>query len=120
MGHDLVAGLTLISCMENFETAMDGNLEASALCASISGYSSQGDSSRLINLLHVVRLRLQCNIWFLYVPSESNMSDWPSRGRLRDVLALGAREVRMVIPSLRLLLAPWAEVFDELDVISLV
>ena len=28
--------------------------------------------------------------------------------------------VRMVIPSLRLLLAPWAEVFDELDVISLV
>ena len=68
----------------------------SALCASISGYSSQGDSSRLVNMLHVVRLHLRCNIWFLYVPSESNMSDWPSRGRIRDVLALGARAVRMV------------------------
>ena len=43
-----------------------------------------------------------------------------ARGRLRDVLALGAREVRMVIPSLRLLLAPWSDVFDELDVLSLI
>ena len=70
-------------------------------------------------MLHVVRLRLRCSIWFLYVPSESNMSDWPSRGRIRDVLALGARAVRMVIPSLRLLTAPWASVFAELDSLSM-
>ena len=43
----------------------------SALCASISGYSNQGDSSRLVNMLHVVRLRLRCSTWFLYVPSET-------------------------------------------------
>ena len=57
----------------------------SALCASVSGYSNQGDSSRLVNMLHVVRLHLRCSIWFLYVPSESNMSDWPSRGKIRDM-----------------------------------
>ena len=47
------------------------------------------------------------------------MSDWPSRGRIRDVLALGARAVRMVIPSLRLLTAPWATVFAELDSLAM-
>ena len=70
-------------------------------------------------MLHVVRLHLRCNIWFLYVPSESNMSDWPSRGRIRDVLALGARAVKMVIPSLRLLTAPWATVFAELESLAM-
>ena len=91
----------------------------SALCASVSGYSSQGDSSRLVNMLHVVRLHLHCSIWFLHVPSESNMSDWPSRGRIRDVIARGARAVRMVIPSLRLLTAPWSTVFAELESLAL-
>ena len=43
--------------------------------------------------------------------------DWPSRGRIRDVIALGARS--MVIPSLRLLIAPWSDAFDELDLLNL-
>lgn len=71
----------------------------------------QRDSGRLINVLHLFRLRVQCNIWFLYLRSESNISDWPSRGRIRDVTAQRAREVRMVIPSLRLLTAPWEVLF---------
>ena len=87
----------------------------SALSASISGYSPQQDSSRLINLFHLVRLQLRCNVWFYYVPSESNLSDWPSRGRLRDVLAAGARACFMRLPRLTDLTAPWASVYANLD-----
>ena len=86
----------------------------SALAASISGYSGQADSSRLINVFHLVRVKLQCNVWFYYVPSESNLSDWPSRGRLRDVIAMGARAVRMRIPRLSDLISPWSTVYADL------
>ena len=60
---------------------------------------------------HLVRIKLQCNVWFYYVPSESNLSDWSSRDRLRDVIAMGARAVRMRIPRPRLsdLISPWSE-----------
>ena len=92
----------------------DGNVRRgeSALAAAIKGYSGQMDSVRIVNLFHIVRLRLGCNVWFYYVPSESNISDWPSRGRLRDVLRnreIGAREVRMQLPALRLLTGPWRD-----------
>ena len=90
----------------------------SALAAAIKGYSGQLDSVRIVNLFHIVRLRLGCNVWFYYVPSESNISDWPSRGRLRDVLSnaeIGARAVRMQLPALRLLTGPWRDVFDDVS-----
>ena len=68
----------------------------------------------LINIFHLVRVRLQCNVWFFYVPSESNLSDWPSRGRLRDVIAMGARAVGMRIPRLSDLVSPWSAVYADL------
>ena len=86
----------------------------SAIAASIKGYSGQLDSSRLYQL---VRMRLQCNVWLYYVPSESNISDWPSRGRLRDVVAIGARAISMRIPRLSDLMRPWAEVYRDLDML---
>ena len=50
----------------------------------------------------------------LYVPSESNIADWPTRGKLRDVIArVGATSCYMSLPTLRLLSAPWAEVYKE-------
>ncbi len=32
--------------------------------------------------------------WFSRVPSASNISDWPTRGKLDDAAALGKAEVR--------------------------
>ena len=46
------------------------------------------------------------------LPSESNLSDWPSRGRLRDAIAMGARAVSMRTPRLPDLISPWSAVYS--------
>ena len=66
------------------------------------------------HLVQLTRLRLACDVTILYVPSESNIADWPTRGKLRDVIArVGATSCYMSLPTLRLLSAPWAEVYKE-------
>lgn len=87
---------------------------ASAIAAAVKGYSGQMDSARIVNLFHLVRLKLNCDVTLLYVPSESNIADWPTRAKLRDVIArTGARPVHMVVPRLRQLSGPWATVFHD-------
>ena len=52
------------------------------------------------------------------VEASQRQTDWPSRGRLRDVLRnreIGARAVRMQLPALRLLTGPWQDVFDDVS-----
>ena len=86
----------------------------SAIAATVSGYTGQHDSARIVNLFHLTRLSLACDVTILYVPSESNIADWPTRGKLRDVIArVGATSCYMSLPTLRLLSAPWAEVYKE-------
>ena len=75
-----------------------------------------GPARLCFNLFHLTRLSLACDVTILlYVPSESNIADWPTRGKLRDVIAqTGATSCYMSLPSLRLLSAPWAEVYREI------
>ena len=87
----------------------------SAIAATIGGYSGQRDSARIVNLFHLLRLKLQCDVTYLYVPSESNIADWPTRAKLRDVIAnTGARAVAMTIPRLSMLSGPWTSVYREM------
>ena len=83
----------------------------SALASLIHGYSGKPDSARLVNLYHLVQMRLRSLPWLRYVPSELNIADWPSRikislDRLKD---MGAIEVPMVLPTLSQLTGPWAD-----------
>ena len=116
--HELVAMLTpFLSLPEVFRGRrvvlfVDNT---SAIAATVSGYTGQHDSARIVNLFHLTRLSLACDVTILYVPSESNIADWPTRGKLRDVIArTGATSCYMSLPSLRLLSAPWAEVYKEI------
>ena len=83
----------------------------SALASLIHGYSGKPDSARLVNLYHLVQMRLSSLPWLRYVPSELNIADWPSRldislDRLRQ---LGSIEVPMVLPTLTQLTGPWKD-----------
>ena len=49
------------------------------------GYSKVADSGRIVNAFGVKRAALRCDIWFEYVPSEQNIADLPSRGRLAEL-----------------------------------
>jgi hypothetical protein len=46
----------------------------------IKGSSGKPDSARIINVMHVELMALQCQTWFGFVYSEDNLSDGPSRG----------------------------------------
>lgn len=50
-----------------------------ALSAAIHGYASKPDLARLSNILHIVMMRLELDVWFEYVPSAVNWADEPSR-----------------------------------------
>ena len=55
---------------------------------------------------------IDCHVTLLYVPSESNISDWPSRGDMRRVIAeTGARSSFMRLPSLAWLTGRWVGVY---------
>ena len=67
-------------------------------------------------MFHMLRMQLNCQAWLLYVASEENISDWPSRGDLRRVIReIGAKDVRMVLPTLMQLSAPWAIVYRAMQ-----
>ena len=52
---------------------------ASAVAASVKGYSRAIDSARIIHELHARALELQVSVWFEYVRTKANVSDEPSR-----------------------------------------
>ena len=79
--HELVAMLTpFISLPEVFRGRrvvlfVDNT---SAIAATVSGYNRParlGHSARIVNLFHLTRLSLACDVTILYVPSESNIAD---------------------------------------------
>ena len=51
----------------------------SALAALTKGYSGVPDSARLVHAFHATNLTLAAQVWFEYIPSDSNPADEPSR-----------------------------------------
>ena len=54
----------------------------SALAGLVRGYSPQPDSSRIVHALWALVLGLGSLVWFMFVRSEANVADFPSRGSL--------------------------------------
>ena len=64
---------------------------ASAVAASVHGYSSAIDSSRIVHALHATLGGLGADVWFEYIRTDANVADEPSRVDLSRVAhAFGA------------------------------
>ena len=61
--------------------------------ALILGTSSSEWSSRAVRRTRSFCAELAAAVWYERVPSPSNIADWPSRGDVESLLALGARRV---------------------------
>ena len=71
-----------------------------ALYSLIKGRSRDGDTNRLVFVTNMRTASLQCDVWFDYVPSASNMADLPTRldaEAFTRLEKLGSR-VRMSLP----------------------
>ena len=71
-----------------------------ALYALINGRSDDVDINRIVFITRMKLLRLECDVWFDYVPSASNVADLPTRlddDAMRRLHALG-RRVDMTLP----------------------
>ena len=70
----------------------------SAIVALCKGYSAAPDSARILQACAVLRLNLDCPIWFQWVPSKANIADLPSRREYGLLRELGSVEVALVLP----------------------
>ena len=50
-----------------------------ALSAVVNGFAGQPDMATLVLATQEALIRLRCRVWFEWVPSAANISDWPSR-----------------------------------------
>lgn len=68
------------------------------------GYSSKLDSAYIIHALHLAAADIKARIWIMYVPSECNLADKPSRSHDPDSLSLmrnmSATEAPIVPPAI--------------------
>ena len=71
---------------------------AGALACLIKDYSSDIDSARLVHTFWALSCALCIDVWFVFVYSDANIADWPSRGKVDFADDLGAVEVPVVIP----------------------
>jgi len=62
----------------------------SAIFGLYKGYSASDDSSRLIQIFHLLMAKLNFRTWWEYVASKANIADLPSRGDFTLLLQWGA------------------------------
>ena len=87
--HELVAMLTpFLSLPEGLQGTKGRSIRGQHICDRGDHARVYGPARLCFNLFHLTRLSLACDVTILlYVPSESNIADWPTRGKLRDVIA---------------------------------
>ena len=57
-------------------------------------YSRDRDSAGLVHTFWALAVGLEIGVWFIFVYSEANIADWPSRGHVAFADDLGAEEVK--------------------------
>lgn len=85
---------------------------ASALAAIVKGYSSSEDSARVVHSFWALVSGLSSDVWMVYVRSEANVADMPSRGDFSYVTSeLGSRWCDTRLPPID----SWGSVAAALD-----
>ena len=86
---------------------------ASALASIVKGYSSSDDSARVVHSFWALVSGLSADVWMVYVRSEANVADMPSRGDLSYVITvLGSEERPTTLPPIE----SWGSVAGALAV----
>ena len=72
-----------------------------ALSALVNGYARKEDCARFVNMFHVQLLGMRSKVYFDWVASDANISDWPSRNDKRHLIEdmPGAHQVPLVLPD---------------------
>ena len=66
---------------------------AGAMSCLVRDYSRDRDSASLVHTFWALAVGLDIDVWFIFVYSEANIADWPSRGHIAFAAELGAEEV---------------------------
>ena len=67
--------------------------------AAMKAYSGSRDLAALVRRMQVAWSELRVDPWVEYVPSDANLSDWPSRRRVTDLHRAGAATVTFREPD---------------------
>jgi hypothetical protein len=76
-------GRRVIHCCDN----------SGAMACLISDYSTDSDSGALVHSFWALAVGLDIDVWFVFVNSEANIADWPSRGSVAFAADLSASRV---------------------------
>ena len=67
-----------------------------ALACLLKDYSADLDSARLVHTFWALACAIEADVWFDFVKSEANVSDWPSRGHLAFADEIDAERVEPI------------------------
>ena len=70
-----------------------------ALSALVTGGPRQEDNSRLVGAYHAFLIGLRTRSEFVWVPSEANIADWPTRPEKFGMIPERAERVAMIVPT---------------------
>ena len=70
-----------------------------ALSALVTGGPRQEDNSRLVGAYHAFLIGLRTRSEFVWVPSDANIADWPTRPDKFDMIPKQAEWIPMVVPT---------------------
>lgn len=73
-----------------------------ALAALVNGYSKALDMAALVSAFHVQLMKLRTRVFFDWVPSRANISDWPTRPEKRHLIPSRAKYFELVLPPMEL------------------
>ena len=69
-----------------------------AMGALVKGYDGRSDNAALVSCFHEIALDLKTNVWFEWVPSLANISDWMTRPDKAHLIPVSAVHVDTVLP----------------------
>ena len=70
-----------------------------ALSALVTGGPRQEDNSRLVGAYHAFLIGLRTRSEFVWVPSDANIADWPTRPDKFNMIPKQAEWIPMVVPT---------------------
>ena len=68
--------------------------------AVVRAYSGARDLAAIVRAMRIAWRELSIDPWVEYVRSAANLADWPSRGKVAEILAMRAARVTFKVPIL--------------------
>ena len=73
-----------------------------AFAALVNGYSGSPDMAAIVSAFHVQLMHLGTQVFFDWVPSQANISDWPTRPDKKHLIPQRAEKFDIVLPPMDL------------------